>query len=389
MGQQDLFERTVASIHEAMLDDDHWPAAAALIDQTCGIEGHELVVTEGPPHDTRFVLARIYYRGQRHEVLERVYPKVYFHQDERVPRLRRLPDSKLVHVSELYSDRELKTSATYNEALPQASFQNGLNVRTGGLNGSRITWVIGDPSDSSFWCDRQIATVQQLLPHIRQFVRVRQALVNAEALGASVTRLLDNTRVGVVQLDRRGVIMAVNDRARAILKQGDGLADRGGFLRARLPVDDARLMRLLSRALPAYGGEAAGGSMTIQRLPSIMGLALHISPVTVKHMDVSAGRVAALVLIVDPQSQFNIDPDLVASALGLTISESRVAAWIAEGRTVRDIAVATRRKESSVRWLIRQIYDKQGISRQADLVRLVLPLAGSGGSMRDSPFQAS
>ena len=380
MSRQDMFERTIASIHDAMLDDTHWPEAAAAIDEACGIAGHELVVTEGPPHDTRFVLTRIYYRGQRNEMLERVYPDVYFHQDERIPRLRRLPDSKLVHVSELYTDRELKTSATYNEALPQASFQNGLNVRMGGLNGSRITWVIGDPSDSTLWSDWQIGMVQQLLPHIRQFVRVRQALVNAEALDASLTQLLDNTRVGAIHLDRRGTIIAANDRALAILKQGDGLTDRGGFLRARLPSDDARLKRLLTRALPAGGREVAGGSMTVRRLPAIMGLALHISPVSVNHMDISAGRVAALVLIVDPQSQFNIDPDLVASALGLTLSEGQVAAWMAEGRTVRDIAAATRRKESSVRWLIRQIYDKQGISRQADLVRLVLPLAGSGGS---------
>ena len=54
-----------------------------------------------------------------------------------------------------------------------------------------------------------------------------------------------------------------------------------------------------------------------------------------------------------------------------------MAVWLAEGRTVREIAAETRRQESSVRWLIKQVYNKQGISRQADLVRLVLSLAGS------------
>ena len=45
--------------------------------------------------------------------------------------------------------------------------------------------------------------VTRLLPHIRQFVRVRQALVRAEARNTTVTALLDNPRIGVTHLDRR------------------------------------------------------------------------------------------------------------------------------------------------------------------------------------------
>ena len=92
-------------------------------------------------------------------------------------------------------------------------------------------------------------------------------------------------------------------------------------------------------------------------------------------MDLSARRVAALILVVDPLSQPRIDPDLVAETLGLTLAESQVATALAEGSNVREIAAATRRKESTVRWFIRQIYEKRGISRQADLVRLGLSLA--------------
>ena len=89
-----------------------------------------------------------------------------------------------------------------------------------------------------------------LLPHLRQFVRIRQALAQAEALGASLTALLDTPRIGVICLDRRGQIVEANDRARALLRQGDGLADRGGVLSARVPADRARrLARLVATAV--------------------------------------------------------------------------------------------------------------------------------------------
>ena len=47
---------------------------------------------------------------------------------------------------------------------------------------------------------------------------------------------------------------------------------------------------------------------------------------------------------------------------------------LAEGRTLRDIAMATNRQKSTVKVLMRRAYRKLGISRQVDLVRLVLSL---------------
>ena len=82
-----------------------------------------------------------------------------------------------------------------------------------------------------------------------------------------------------------------------------------------------------------------------------------------------------LVLIVEPGRPRRVNPDLVATTLGLTRAESEVAVWLAEGKSVRDIAEATDRTAGAVYWHLQQIYQKQSIARQADLVRLVLSLA--------------
>ena len=62
----------------------------------------------------------------------------------------------------------------------------------------------------------------------------------------------------------------------------------------------------------------------------------------------------------------------MAATLGLTPSEARVAALLAEGVSVRDIAAATGYRETYVRSLLKGTYKKQGVSGQAALVRLVL-----------------
>ncbi len=378
MNNQDAFERCMASLYDAMLDETRWPVTSALIDEACGSTGNGLMVGEGPKNDIRGLFVGLYYRGQRREDLEREYLEHYHAIDERVPRFRKLPVSRLVHINDLYTAEELKTSPTYNELLRRAGMQDGLNVRLPGLDGSHIGWGLNDPVDSEGWGASRIAMVQRLLPHIQQFVRVRQALVRAEARSTTVTALLDNPRIGVLELDRRGRILEGNDRARSILRHGDGLLDRNGMLRARAPADQVRLERLVGDALPASGAVAVSGSMVLRRSSVVPPFVVHVKPVGGPQPDHGARHVAALVLIVEPGRQHRIDPDLVATALELTPAETKVAVWLAEGNSVGDMADATGHTKAAIYWHLQQIYQKHSISRQADLVRLVLSLAELG-----------
>ena len=378
MGEHDAFGGILASLHDAMLDDGRWPAASSLIDEACGLTGNDLIVREGPLDAGRVLFVGAYCRGQRREDQERDYLENYCSIDERVPRFRQLPDSRLVHVRDLLTADQLKTSATYNDMLRRTGGQDSLNARLDGPDGSSITWGLRDPVDSDGWASSRVTTVAALLPHIRQFVRVRHALVRAEARHTTVTALLDNPRIGILHLDRRGRVLAANDRARSILRHGDGLTDRGGMLGARAPADQVRLERLLGGALPDSATPAVSGSILLRRSPVLPPFVVHVKPVRVPQPDYGARHVAALVLVVEPGRHHRINPELVAGILKLTQAEAQVAVWLAEGKSVRDMAQATGHSEGAIYWHLKQIYRKQSLSRQVDLVRLVLSLAELG-----------
>ncbi len=383
--ERNMFDRIVALLHEASFDDARWPAASALIDEACRATGNAIVFFDGRSHeDIRIFFAWFYYRGRRDRGLEREYFDVYYPLDERIPRLRQLPHSRLVHATDLFTDDEQKTSPVYNVAMPRGHCRDSLNVRLDGPNGSSIVWVINDPVDANGWSPAQTGLIRNLLPHIRQYVSVRQALAGVGALGASLAEMLDATGSSIIQLDGRGRIVGANDGARDVLRTGDGLIDKGGFLGARSSADDADLQRLLTRSLPTLGGPGASGSMTVRRSWGRPPLVLHVSPVGRRETDVPVWPVAALVVVVDPTRRTRVDPALAASGLGLTRMEGRVAVLLAEGRTVREIAAATGRRESTIRWHLRHIFGKHGISRQAELVRLVLSVAGVPDAPRGS-----
>ena len=71
MRGHDAFERILASLYEAMLDDVHWPTTTVLIDEACGLTSNVLLVGEGPKDDLRVLTVGLYARGRHCQVDER------------------------------------------------------------------------------------------------------------------------------------------------------------------------------------------------------------------------------------------------------------------------------------------------------------------------------
>ena len=371
-----LSERVVALLHEAALDERQWPAASGLIDEACGSMGNIIVASEGgPSNHPEIYFTRVCYRGARLEAYEDEYFRVYHHRDERGPRLRRLPDSRIVPVGQLYTAEEKRHSVAYHEMLPRSDTANALHARLDGPDGSRIIWTAADPVDDAGWTPARVETIARLLPHIRHYVRVRLALVNARAVATTMGALIESAQCGVVELDPGGRIVALNAQAEAVLRTGEGLTGAGRRLRARLPGEDARLQRLLARALPRFDGAGAGGSMIVSHpVDSPPRLVLHVTPASTGEADVRPNRLGAIVLLVQPQRRVTANRELVADALGLTGAETEIAVMLAEGHTLRDIATATGRSPHTVRWHLYQIFNRNRISRQAELVQLIRSL---------------
>ena len=63
MSDQDAFDRILAALYDAMLDDGLWPATSALIDEACGIHGNTLLFGRGIKDQVRVTCAGFYARG--------------------------------------------------------------------------------------------------------------------------------------------------------------------------------------------------------------------------------------------------------------------------------------------------------------------------------------
>ena len=122
--------------------------------------------------------------------------------------------------------------------------------------------------------------------------------------------------------------------------------------------------------------------MAVSRLERSTKLMLHVLPTQRRDTDFRTRQVAALVVLAESGTRPPVDPVLVTAVLGLTPAQGRVAALLAGGNTPDEIAAATGRKVSTVRWHIKKIFARTGVSRQAELLQLVSALSNFPGKPR-------
>ena len=372
----DAFQRILLALNEAVFEHEGWLDASAVIDECCRINGSALVHATGNSLTRmKLHLAKICTRGERREDYEQAYFDHYMHGDERLRRFRDLPHGRVVHLTDIFSETELKNSAVYNEFLREIGKQDGLDVRIDGPDNSRILFGTLDSIDSEGWSSDQLRLIESILPHIRHYVRMREVVAEAGGQNSSFAKLLELSGIGVVKVDAGGQILVANDRALDELQSKDGLTDRGGKLSAVFRKDNDRLQRLLAMASPRLRSPAVGGSMIVHRLSQRSELAVHVHPAIDPETGYVGRRVASLVLIVNPFNQGTGASAGALSALGLTSAEAEIALLLAEGWTARQIAENSGRAYSTVRSHLKNINSKLGVSRQYDVARHVLALS--------------
>ena len=85
MSRQDAFERILASLHEAMLDDEHWLVTSALVDEACRTKGNHLVFSHQSSRGIEIFFTRFCYRGEHRTDREREYFREYYPVDVHLP----------------------------------------------------------------------------------------------------------------------------------------------------------------------------------------------------------------------------------------------------------------------------------------------------------------
>lgn len=362
----------VRLIYECAVDERQWPQLVASFSKALDDAWVVLALRDGGNQGTHVITHGVDPSWMK------LYQEYYIRLDVRAHRARPFwrPGS-LLRREEVIRDAELKKTEFYHDYLrPQQRFYSvaGLLAREDsatslldiGHNGIR-------PVSQS-----EVALLRELVPHLQTAVRLHQRIAGLETRLEYATAVLDRLPRALIVTDSSGRILHLNQRAEALLKSNSGLSAGADGLRAGSLHQTARLREFIARTASsvAGNGQHPGGVIQLQRVGHHP-MKLQIAPLASSSGKMGR-RPTVAIFVAEPERTAKPDPVLLGALLELTPAEARVTAAIAGGRTVQQFADEAGVSLNTTRTLLKRVFSKTGVSRQAELVRLALTSTAGG-----------
>jgi DNA-binding CsgD family transcriptional regulator len=300
------------------------------------------------------------------------YKEQYASLNVWLPNALDVAEGALTFSSALYPDNMLKRTEFYDVFLrPNDLFHAvGSSVVKQGATDVRISFV--RPESAGEYTSRERHLLKELMPHVRNAVVLHRELFRSRALAASGMAALELVPVGIVLLNRLGLLDHANQRAYDMIARTGALRfGSDGVIRASSSWASAQLQHLIEEAVHtgAGKGQGHGGALQLQG-PAGRRLQLLVTPLA-SSSALGESAIAAI---------FCSDPDAVIGKLsrrlelmyGMTPAEAQLTEALVNGKSVTDYADARNVTVNTVRTQLKSILAKTGATRQADLVRMVL-----------------
>jgi DNA-binding CsgD family transcriptional regulator len=232
------------------------------------------------------------------------------------------------------------------------------------------------PAGHGLFSSEEVDRLRPLAPHLVRAAHLQNVIERAALRERASRSALDELGFGVFALEA-GRAEPLNQAAEEILERGSGLRSVGGRLSARDPTSNDRLQAAINAA---GGGQLAtpsvGSATPFQVRSDFATLALSCWAIPLEHgrrLDAirpSSGS-AALLLVADPEKGRTLAADTIARLFDLTPAESRLAAAIGSGETLKDYAVRVGLTDNTVRGSLKKVQSRLGTPRQVDLALLL------------------
>ena len=350
-----------AAIYACALQPELWPAALHDVAEELGGVGGLLIHRRD---DGSF--GTLVSPGLRHAV--DVYERIWWRHDIRAERamagLYAEAAGAALTDRHLVSEEEIRTHPIYTEFLVPLGLKWAASVqvspRSGAQVGLSVLRAVGTPPFS----DADLAVLADFGRHAEQALRLGLRIVEAEAVNLGLGEALSRLSSGVFVVDGARRVSFANARARRLSTTVFDVKD--GMLGLRSSNHHKRLLELLDGA-----GSGAAPQSPLVFASGRQRLAVYVFPLESQEADwrrsIAGGTV---VLVLDLAPGAPLDPGLVRDVYGLTLGEARVAALVGAGISPKEAARTLSLAEETVRSVLKRVFSKLDVSRQAELTDL-------------------
>ena len=238
--------------------------------------------------------------------------------------------------------------------------------------------VVGRHQRHGVVTDREIEIGTLLLPHFRRAVTISNVLDARTIERARMAEALDALPCGIVLTNAEGRIVHANRSAERMLQNGGTVQGASGVLSAKAPAATQELHKAIHLAARDEAMLGKTGLAIRLNVPQSPPLFAHVLPLNGSDLRSRLQSEAMAAVFIGPSTPaaFDVTPaeakHYLRSRFGLTKAEAVVALEILKGDGRAAAAARLGITPTTVRAHLTHIFEKTGVKRQAELVRLLM-----------------
>lgn len=359
-------DRLLGSIYEGPLESPPWQSALQVMREYLQA-AHVTLMLRPPGPGSSGVMINT---GAVKEEAVVSYETHFFSLDPFV----RLKEGEVVTAEELIGEEWLN-SPIYQEYLKPLGIRHLLGADIYTAEGIECRFRVTRAQEAKPFSAADKALCGFLLPHLKRSIQLHARLdfleCERQLFAGTVNRLL----LGIVSISNNGSIIEMNQEAKRILSDKDGVWLAGNTLCVENAQESRELQAMIRQALaPSNSGPAVAEAMSVTRLSGRAKIGVLVRAIPMgAWSESSKQRPAVAVFLRDPESNAaQPSHELVRRLFGLTRMEAALALLLAEGATLDEAAEKMNVRRNTARTHLRSIFCKTGVTRQTMLVRLLL-----------------
>jgi DNA-binding CsgD family transcriptional regulator/PAS domain-containing protein len=215
--------------------------------------------------------------------------------------------------------------------------------------------------------------LELLLPRLRRALQIRSTFIRHRVQRDTALSVLDNLSTAIILADGDGKVLYANSAAIAVLRNGDGLTEYGGSLRADTPASTQALLRAVRLCAEeiAVARQPPPHAVALPRTRRSP-LSVLVAPLRTCDLWAIHGIPIAMLIVRDAERAASQKPEILQALFGLTPAEAWLVGELLNGRDLKEIAECKGVSMNTVRTQLKSILHKTGTRRQAELIALVL-----------------
>ena len=271
---------------------------------------------------------------------------------------------------------ELRATEFYNDLLRKVGIEHAMFAIPENSKSSLASVSLYRDKSREEFQESDLEILRFLTPHLRRAFKLHTSFSELRTHAEGVEAGLNTCATPVILLAPNGRIVFMNRSALGLIAEKDGLTAESTGLRAERTGESNLLTKSIDQAtrISSSPGDLVGGTLLISRRcrPPLQ---VFVTPIRNSSFN-TTGKVAVAVFISDPLRLPRPTSAILRARYGLTPAECRVALLLADGHAPKEIAGTIGVKVETVRSQLKSVFSKTAVTRQSELVRLVLSNSG-------------